>query len=154
MATGPNAKPLRGTPMSILEIGDLKKLAKRRVPKMFFDYADSGAWTESTYRANEEDFAKIKLRQRVLVDMSNRSLETTMIGEKVSMPVALAPTGMTGMQHPDGEILAAQAAEEFGVPFTLSTMSICSIEDVAENDQEAVLVPALCAAATRISSTI
>src|SRR5688572_21840921 len=100
---------------------------------MFFDYADSGAWTESTYRANEADFQKIKLRQRVLVDMSNRSLETTMIGEKVSMPVALAPTGMTGMQHPDGEILAAQAAEEFGVPFTLSTMSICSIEDVAEN---------------------
>jgi L-lactate dehydrogenase (cytochrome) len=132
MATGPNAKPLRGTPMSILEIDDLKRMARKRVPKMFFDYADSGAWTESTYRANEEDFRKIKLRQRVLVDMSNRSLETTMIGEKVSMPVALAPTGMTGMQHPDGEILAAQAAEEFGVPFTLSTMSICSIEDVAE----------------------
>ena len=143
MATGPNARPLRGTPMSILEIADLKKLAKRRVPKMFFDYADSGAWTESTYRANEEDFAEDQARQRVLVDMSNRSLETTMIGEKVSMPVALAPTGMTGMQHPDGEILAAQAAEEFGVPFTLSTMSICSIEDVAENTNEAVLVPAL-----------
>ena len=116
----------------ILTIGDLKRVAQRRVPKMFFDYADSGAWTEGTYRANEEDFQKIKLRQRVLVDMSNRSLETTMIGEKVSMPVALAPTGMTGMQHPDGEILAAQAAEEFGVPFTLSTMAICSIEDVAE----------------------
>src|SRR5688572_29961847 len=98
---------------------------------MFFDYADSGAWTESTYRANEADFQKIKLRQRVLVDMSNRSLETTMIGEKVSMPVALAPTGLTGMQHPDGEILAARAAEKFGVPFTLSTMSICSLEDVA-----------------------
>ncbi|MCK4203860.1 alpha-hydroxy-acid oxidizing protein [Brucella pituitosa] len=116
---------------NIVEIADLKRLAQRRVPKMFFDYADSGAWTESTYRANEADFAKIKLRQRVLVDMTNRSLETTMIGEKVAMPVALAPTGLTGMQHADGEMLAAQAAEAFGVPFTLSTMSICSIEDVA-----------------------
>ncbi|MGX5844279.1 alpha-hydroxy acid oxidase [Mesorhizobium sp. ArgA1] len=115
----------------ILTIADLKDLARRRVPKMFFDYADSGAWTESTYRANEEDFGKIKFRQRVLVDMSNRSLESTMIGEKVAMPVALAPTGLTGMQHADGEMLAAIAAEEFGVPFTLSTMSICSIEDVA-----------------------
>ena len=113
-----------------LTIADLKERARRRVPKMFFEYADSGAWTEGTYRANEEDFHKIKLRQRVLVDMSNRSLETEMIGEKVSMPVALAPTGFTGMQHADGEMLAAQAAEEFGVPFTLSTMSICSIEDV------------------------
>ena len=116
---------------SIVEIADLKALAKRRVPKMFFDYADSGAWTESTYRANEEDFRQIKLRQRILVDMTDRSLESTMIGEKVSMPVALAPTGLTGMQHADGEMLAAQAAEAFGVPFTLSTMSICSIEDVA-----------------------
>jgi L-lactate dehydrogenase (cytochrome) len=115
----------------ILEISDLKALAKRRVPKMFFDYADSGAWTEGTYRANEEDFRKVKLRQRVLVDMTNRSLESTMIGQKVSMPVALSPTGLTGMQHADGEMLAAKAAEEFGVPFTLSTMSICSIEDVA-----------------------
>ncbi len=115
----------------ILTIADLKDLARLRVPKMFFDYADSGAWTESTYRANEEDFQKIKFRQRVLVDMDNRSLASTMIGEKVSMPVALAPTGMTGMQHADGEMLAAQAAQEFGVPFTLSTMSICSIEDVA-----------------------
>ena len=115
----------------ILTIADLKDLARRRVPKMFFDYADSGSWTEGTYRANEEDFQKIKFRQRVLVDMSNRSLESTMIGQKVSMPVALAPTGLTGMQHADGEMLAAQAAEEFGVPFTLSTMSICSIEDVA-----------------------
>ncbi|MER9003000.1 MULTISPECIES: alpha-hydroxy acid oxidase [unclassified Mesorhizobium] len=115
----------------ILTIADLKDLARRRVPKMFYDYADSGAWTESTYRANEEDFQKIKFRQRVLVDMSNRSLESTMIGEKVAMPVALAPTGLTGMQHADGEMLAARAAEEFGVPFTLSTMSICSIEDVA-----------------------
>lgn len=116
---------------NIVEIADLKRLARRRVPKMFFDYADSGAWTESTYRANEDDFKKIKLRQRVLVDMTNRSLETTMIGEKVAMPVALAPTGLTGMQYADGEMLAAQAAEAFGVPFTLSTMSICSIEDVA-----------------------
>lgn len=115
----------------ILEIRDLKAAAKRRVPKMFFDYADSGAWTEGTYRANEEDFHKIKLRQRVLVDMTNRSLESTMIGQKVSMPLALSPTGLTGMQHADGEMLAARAAEDFGVPFTLSTMSICSIEDVA-----------------------
>ena len=115
----------------VLEIADLKDIARRRVPTMFFDYADSGAWTESTYRANEEDFRKIKFRQRVLVDMMDRSLESTMIGEKVAMPVALAPTGLTGMQHADGEMLAAQAAEEFGVPFTLSTMSICSIEDVA-----------------------
>ena len=115
----------------LLTIADLKELARRRVPTMFFDYADSGAWTEGTYRANEEDFANIKLRQRVLVDMTDRSLETTMIGEKVSMPVALAPTGLTGMQHADGEMLAAQAAEAAGVPFTLSTMSICSIEDVA-----------------------
>ncbi|MFD1330050.1 alpha-hydroxy acid oxidase [Mycoplana ramosa] len=115
----------------ILTIADLKARAKRRVPKMFFDYADSGAYTEGTYRANEEDFHKVKLRQRVLVDMSNRSLASEMIGEKVSMPVALSPTGLTGMQHADGEMLAAQAAEEFGVPFTLSTMSICSIEDVA-----------------------
>ena len=115
----------------LLTIDDLKQQARRRVPKMFFDYADSGSWTESTYRANEEDFGKIKLRQRVLVDMDNRSLASTMIGEAVSMPVALAPTGSTGMQHADGEMLAAQAAEEFGVPFTLSTMSICSIEYVA-----------------------
>lgn len=116
---------------TVLEIADLKKLAQRRVPKMFFDYANSGAWTEQTYRANESDFAKIKLRQRVLVDMTDRSLATTMIGQNVAMPVALSPTGLAGMQHADGEILAAQAAEEFGVPFTLSTMSICSIEDVA-----------------------
>ena len=113
-----------------LTIADLKEQARRRVPKMFFDYADSGAWTEGTYRANEEDFHKVKLRQRVLVDMRNRSLASEMIGEKVSMPVAIAPTGFTGMQHSDGEMLAAQAAEEAGVPFTLSTMSICSIEDV------------------------
>jgi len=122
----------QATMSTVLEIADLKRLAQRRVPKMFFDYADSGAWTESTYRANESDFAKIKLRQRVLVDMTDRSLASTMIGQNVVMPVALSPTGLAGMQHADGEILAAQAAAEFGVPFTLSTMSICSIEDVAE----------------------
>ena len=112
-------------------IDDLKKLAQRRVPRMFFDYADSGSWTESTYRANEEDFKGIKFRQRVAVNMENRSIASTMIGEKVAMPVAIAPTGLTGMQHADGEILAARAAERFGIPFTLSTMSICSIEDIA-----------------------
>jgi L-lactate dehydrogenase (cytochrome) len=116
---------------SVLTIAEMKEKARRRVPKMFFDYADSGAWTESTYRANSEDYDKIKLRQRVLVDMAGRTLETTMVGHKVKMPVALAPTGLTGMQHADGEMLAAMAAEEFGVPFTLSTMSVCSIEDVA-----------------------
>jgi len=114
-----------------LTIADLKDKARRRVPKMFFDYADSGAWTESTYDANESDFAKILLRQRVLVDMTDRNLASEMVDEPVSMPVALAPTGFCGMQHADGEILAAQAAEAFGVPFCLSTMSICSIEDVA-----------------------
>ena len=112
-------------------IDDLKQMARRRVPRMFFDYADSGSWSESTYRANEEDFARIKFRQRVAVNMENRSIASTMIGEKVAMPVAIAPTGLTGMQHADGEILAARAAERFGIPFTLSTMSICSIEDIA-----------------------
>jgi L-lactate dehydrogenase (cytochrome) len=112
-------------------IEDLRLVAKSRVPKMFYDYADSGSWTEGTYRANESDFQSIKLRQRVAVNMEGRSTETTMIGNKVSMPVAIAPTGMTGMQHADGEILGAQAAKAFGIPFTLSTMSICSIEDVA-----------------------
>ncbi len=112
-------------------IEDLRQLAQRRVPRMFYDYADSGSWTESTYRANESDFQALKLRQRVAVNMENRSTATTMVGQQVAMPVALAPTGLTGMQHADGEILAAQAAEAFGVPFTLSTMSICSIEDVA-----------------------
>ncbi|WP_342119445.1 alpha-hydroxy acid oxidase [Pseudoduganella sp. OTU4001] len=112
-------------------IEDLRLLAKRRVPRMFYDYADSGSWTESTYRANESDFQKLKFRQRVAVDMNNRSLRTTMVGQEVAMPVAIAPTGLTGMQHADGEILAARAAEKFGIPFTLSTMSICSIEDVA-----------------------
>ena len=114
-------------------IEDLRLLAKRRVPKMFYEYADAGAWTETTCRENETDFAPIKLRQRVAVNMEGRSLETTMIGQKVAMPVALAPVGLIGMQHADGEILAARAAAKFGVPFTLSTMSICSIEDVAEN---------------------
>jgi L-lactate dehydrogenase (cytochrome) len=117
----------------ITNIEDLRVLAQRRVPRMFYDYADSGAWTESTYRANSDDFAKIKLRQRVAVNMENRTLATTMAGQECAMPVALAPTGLTGMQHADGEILAAKAAEKFGVPFTLSTMSICSIEDVADN---------------------
>ena len=114
-------------------IEDLRVLAQKRVPRMFYDYADSGSWTESTYRANNSDFAKIKFRQRVAVNLENRSLASTMVGQHVSMPVALSPTGLTGMQHADGEILAAQAAEQFGVPFTLSTMSICSIEDVAAN---------------------
>ncbi len=115
----------------VLEINDLKNLARKRTPKMFFDYADSGSWTQSTYEANESDFGKIKLRQRVAVDMTNRTLAAKMIGQDVAMPLALAPVGLTGMQHADGEIKAAQAAEEFGVPYTLSTMSVCSIEDVA-----------------------
>jgi L-lactate dehydrogenase (cytochrome) len=110
---------------------DLRLVAKNRVPKMFYDYADSGSWTEGTYRANESDFQSIKLRQRVAVNMEGRSTKTTMVGSEVSMPVAIAPTGMTGMQHADGEILGARAAKAFGIPFTLSTMSICSIEDVA-----------------------
>ena len=114
-------------------IEDLRRVAKFKVPKMFYDYADSGSWTESTYRANSRDFNEIKFRQKVLVDMEGRSLATKMVGQDVAMPVALAPTGLTGMQRADGEILAAKAAEKFGVPFTLSTMSICSIEDVAEN---------------------
>lgn len=120
-------------PPTITTIEDLRRIAKRRVPRMFYDYCDSGSWTEGTYRANEADFAAIQFRQRVAVDMTDRSLATTMAGRPVAMPVALAPTGMTGMQHADGEILAARAAEAAGVPFTLSTMSICSIEDVAES---------------------
>jgi L-lactate dehydrogenase (cytochrome) len=120
----------------ITTIEDLRVLAQKRVPRMFYDYADSGSWTESTYRANESDFQKIKLRQRVAVNMENRSTASTMVGEKVAMPVAIAPTGLTGMQHADGEILAARAARKFGVPFTLSTMSICSIEDVAQHAGE------------------
>jgi len=115
----------------ITHIDDLRLLAKARVPRMFYDYVDSGSWTESTYRANATDFQRIKLRQRVAINMENRSTRSTMIGQSVAMPVALAPTGLTGMQCADGEIKAALAAKKFGVPFTLSTMSICSIEDVA-----------------------
>jgi L-lactate dehydrogenase (cytochrome) len=120
----------------ITNIEDLRILAEKRVPRMFYDYADSGSWTESTYRANESDFAAIKLRQRVAVNIEKRSVRTQMLGSDVAMPVAIAPTGMTGMQHADGEILAAKAAEAFGIPFCLSTMSICSIEDVAENTKK------------------
>ncbi len=116
----------------ITNIEDLRVLAQKRVPRMFYDYADSGAWTEGTYRANETDFQRIKLRQRVAINMDNRTTASTMIGQRMTMPVALAPVGLTGMQHADGEILAARAAKDFGVPFTLSTMSICSLEDVAE----------------------
>jgi L-lactate dehydrogenase (cytochrome) len=114
-------------------IEDLRKKAERRVPRMFYDYADSGSWSESTYRANEDDLQAIKFRQRVAIDVSQRDTTMEMLGKTVTMPVALAPTGLTGMQHADGEILAAKAAADFGVPFTLSTMSICSIEDVAAN---------------------
>jgi L-lactate dehydrogenase (cytochrome) len=116
-------------------IEDLRLVAKRRVPKMFYDYADSGSWTEGTYRANESDFQKIKLRQRVAVNMENRTTATKMVGIDVKMPVAIAPVGLTGMQHANGEILAAKAAEKFGIPFMLSTMSICSIEDIAASTQ-------------------
>jgi len=114
-------------------IEDLRQVAECRVPRMFYDYADSGSWTEGTYRANESDFAPIKFRQRVAVNMEGRSTATTMVGQQASMPVSIAPVGLTGMQHADGEIHAARAAEKFGIPFTLSTMSICSIEDIAEN---------------------
>lgn len=114
-------------------IEDLRVIAKRRVPRMFYDYADSGSYTQGTYRENEAQFQKIKLRQRVAVNMEGRTTRTTMIGQDVAMPVAIAPTGLTGMQHADGEILAAKAAKEFGIPFTLSTMSICSLEDIAEH---------------------
>ncbi len=117
----------------ITNIDDLKRIYKRRTPKMFYDYAESGSWSEQTFRENTTDFELIRLRQRVAVDMTGRSTETTMVGQEVAMPVALAPVGLTGMQCADGEIKAARAAERFGVPFTLSTMSICSIEDVAEN---------------------
>ena len=116
----------------ITNIEDLRVMAQKRVPRMFYDYADSGSWTEGTYRANESDFQRIKLRQRVAINMENRSTRSTMIGQSVAMPVAIAPTGLTGMQHADGEIHGARAAKKFGIPFTLSTMSICSIEDVAE----------------------
>jgi L-lactate dehydrogenase (cytochrome) len=117
----------------ITNIEDLRVLAEKRVPRMFYDYADSGSWTEGTYRANSDDFQKIKLRQRVAVNMENRSTATKMVGVDAKMPVCIAPVGLTGMQSADGEIKAAKAAEKFGIPFTLSTMSICSIEDIAEN---------------------
>ena len=117
----------------ITNIEDLRVLAQKRVPRMFYDYADSGSWTEGTYRSNETDFQKILLRQRVACNMENRSTATKMVGIDVKMPVAIAPVGLTGMQHADGEILAARAAEKFGIPFTLSTMSICSMEDIAAN---------------------
>ena len=113
-------------------IKDLKKLAKKRTPKMFFDYVESGSWTESTFRANSEDFNKIKFKQRVAVDISNRDTSVEIFGSRLKMPCAIAPVGLQGMQHADGEILAAKAAENFGIPYTLSTMSICSIEDVAK----------------------
>ncbi|HBH39273.1 MAG TPA: L-lactate dehydrogenase [Curvibacter sp.] len=116
----------------ITNIEDLRVLAQKRVPRMFYDYADSGSWTETTYRANSSDFQKIRLRQRVAVNMEGRTTRSTMIGQDVAMPVAIAPVGLTGMQHADGEILAARAAKRFGIPFTLSTMSICSIEDVSK----------------------
>jgi len=115
----------------ITNIKDLQRLHERRVPRMFYDYAESGSWTEQTFRENTTDFDQIRLRQRVAVDMTGRSTATQMIGQEVAMPVALAPVGLTGMQHADGEIKAARAAEAFGVPYTLSTMSINSIEDVA-----------------------
>lgn len=115
----------------ITNIEDLRLLAQKRVPRMFYEYADCGSWTESTYHANQDDFQRIKLRQRVAVNIDRRSTASHMIGQPVTMPVALAPIGLTGMQHADGEILAARAAKAFGVPFTLSTMSICSLEDVA-----------------------
>ncbi|MEO9780640.1 MAG: alpha-hydroxy acid oxidase [Sedimentitalea sp.] len=117
----------------ITNIEDLKRIYERRVPRMFFDYAESGSWTEQTFRDNTSDFADIRLRQRVAIDMTGRTTNSQMIGQDVAMPVALAPVGLTGMQCADGEIKAAKAAELFGVPYTLSTMSICSIEDVAEN---------------------
>ena len=116
-----------------LTVAELKTSAKRRVPKMFFDYVDSGAYTEGTYKATEDDYQKIKFRQRVAVNLENRNLSSTMLGQAVSLPVAIAPVGSTGMTIADGEIKAARAAEKFGIPFTLSTMAICSIEDVAEN---------------------
>ncbi|WP_313299405.1 alpha-hydroxy acid oxidase [Diaphorobacter sp.] len=114
-------------------IEDLRVVAEQRVPRMFYDYADSGSWTETTYRENTSDFQPIKLRQRVAVNMEGRTTETRMVGQLAKMPVAIAPVGLTGMQHADGEIHAARAAEKFGIPFTLSTMSICSIEDIAEH---------------------
>lgn len=118
---------------TITNIEDLKRLHRRRAPKMFYDYCESGSWSEQTFRENTSDFDQIRLRQRVAIDMANRSTATQLIGQDVAMPVALAPVGLTGMQNADGEIKAAKAAEKFGVPYCLSTMSICSIEDVAAN---------------------
>ena len=118
---------------TITSIDDFKPIYRRRVPKMFYDYAESGSWTEQTFRENSSDFTKLYFKQKVAVDISNRSTASKMLNQDVSMPVAIAPVGLTGLQHPDGEIKAAKAAAEFGVPFTLSTMSICSIEDVAQN---------------------
>ena len=117
---------------NITSIDDLRKLAKKRTPKMFFDYVESGSWTESTFRANTNDFKKIKFKQRVAVDISNRDTSVEIFGSKLKMPCVVAPVGLQGMEQPEGEILAAQAAENFGIPYTLSTMSICSIEDVAK----------------------
>jgi L-lactate dehydrogenase (cytochrome) len=116
-------------------IEDLRRLARKRVPRMFYDYVDGGSWTEYTYRANEADFQRLEFRQRVAFDITQRSTASSMVGVPVSMPVAIAPTGLTGMQHADGEILAARAAKKFGIPFTLSTMSICSIETVAHGTE-------------------
>ncbi len=120
----------------IAEIEDLRRIYRRRVPRMFYDYVETGSWTQRTFRENTSDFDKLYFRQRIAVDMTGRSLKTRMIGQEVAMPVALAPVGLTGMQHADGEIKAARAAAKFGVPFTLSTMSICSIEDVAANTEK------------------
>ena len=119
--------------MEYLTIDDLKNEARKKVPKAFHDYVLSGSWTESTLKDNSNDFKKISFRQRVAVDISNRSTRKSLLGTDYKMPVALAPVGLLGMQKANGEILAAQAAESFGVPFTLSTMSICSIEEVARN---------------------
>lgn len=124
-----------GNLSAITNIEDLRILHSQRAPRMFYDYVDAGSWTESTYRSNESDFQKIKFRQRVAINMDNRSIKSTMLGSRVAMPVALAPVGMTGMQYPDGEIHAANAAKKFGVPYCLSTMSICSIEEVAKRTQ-------------------
>ena len=120
---------------NILEINDLKIIAKKRVPKMFYDYVDSGSWTETTYSSNEEDFRKIKLRQRVGVDISNRTYKTKILDTNYNLPFGLSPCGMGGMMYPDGEILAAKVCEENNIPYILSTMSICSIEEIAKSSK-------------------
>ncbi|NLA89397.1 MAG: alpha-hydroxy-acid oxidizing protein, partial [Alcaligenaceae bacterium] len=117
-------------------IEDLRKIAKFKVPKMFYDYMDTGSFTETTYHDNAADFQKLKFLQKVARDLSHRSIKAKLLGTEYAMPLAIAPTGLTGMQRADGEILAAKAAEKFGVPFTLSTMSICSIEDIAEHTSQ------------------